>query len=310
METNQILNQAFSGLKLQDPANAERVSNLLEEFELRWTVSKQKLFLEDGTETNYMAVVRDDNKDVFQTCKDSYQPYQNSELAELLIRIADVGGYKIHGGGMFNNGRKVYTQLESGNTLKGIGINNDSIIGYISGINSHDGSTSLKWGSSNTTISCQNTFNAVAKQLANTARHTNNMYNKVDAYLREIGFAIEQEKSIFDKFIRLSEMPVKQNHITRIVKEVTGVDIMLTESEAESKFSTYSINRSQELLESISKEMEQKGKTRWGLFSGVTNYTTHTLPVPKRDNARLESKFIGTGGLIDNKVFDLIESLN
>lgn len=310
METNQILNQAFSGLKLQDPSNAERVADLLDQFGLRWSVNKERLFLQDGTQTTFNAIVRDDTRVQFTTCKDSYHPYQNSELAELLINIADKGGFKIHSGGMFNDGAKVYVQLESGNEIKSIGKNNTKVIGYATGLNSHDGSTSLKWGSSNMTICCKNTFVAAAKQLSNSARHTSNIHSRVDEYLREVGFAIEQEKSIFRKFISLSQRAVTKNSIVKVVKEVTGVDINMTTAEAQTKFSGYSINRSNELLECIANEMNQKGETLWGLFSGVTNYTTHKIPVVSRENARLESKYIGNGNKIDNNIFQSITNLN
>jgi phage/plasmid-like protein (TIGR03299 family) len=309
-QVNNILGQAFQGLKLQDNANAERVANLLDQFGLRWSVNKEPLFLADGTQTPFVGIVRDDTRQVFSTCKDSYNPYQNSELAELLIRIADIGGYEIHKGGMFKDGSKVYVQLKSGNVIDGIGKNRDKVIGYTTGINSHDGSTSLKWGSTNITISCQNTFNAASKELANSLRHTNNLHNKIDIYLREVGIAVVEEKSLFDKFIKLSEIPVVQKHITKVVREVTGVDILMNEVEAKDKFGTYNLNRTSELLECISLEMAQKGDTMWGLFSGVTNYTTHIMPVPKRENARLESKYVGNGGKIDNRVFDLISTLN
>jgi len=309
-QTNNILNQAFQGLKLQDNSNAERVANLLDQFGLRWSVNKEPLYLADGTETPFVGIVRDDTRKVFTTCKDSYNPYQNSELAELLIRISDIGGYEIHKGGMFKDGSKVFVQLKSGNVIKGIGKNNDSVVGYATGINSHDGTTSLKWGSTNITISCQNTFNAASKELINSLRHTNNMHNKIDIYLREVGIAVIEEKSLFDKFIKLSEMPIKQKHIAKVVREVTGVDILLNEIEAKEKYGTYNINRTTELLECITNEIAQKGETIWGLFSGVTNYTTHIMPVPNRENARMESKYVGSGNKIDNRVFNMIESLN
>jgi phage/plasmid-like protein (TIGR03299 family) len=305
-----LIDNAFSGLKLQDAANSERVASLLDQFDLRWTVSKQPLYLADGTETSYKAVVRDDNKQVFQTCKDSYSPYQNSEMAELLIRIADKGGYQIHDGGYFKGGAKTFVQLISGNELKDIGKNRTKVVGYTTGLNSHDGSMSLKWGSTNKTICCQNVFNAVSKQLGNSARHTTRLQDKVDMYLSEIGAAILQERSIFNTFVRLSETPLQQHQITKVVKEITGVDIMQTRNEAEKNFSTYNINRSEELLTSISKEVNQKGETLWGLFSGVTNYTTHRIPVPNRENARQESKYVGTASQIDNRVFDLVSSFN
>jgi phage/plasmid-like protein (TIGR03299 family) len=308
--SNEILGQAFHGLKLQDNSNAERVATLLDKFGLRWSVQKEPLFLSDGTQTQFVGIVRDDTKKVFTTCKDSYNPYQNSELAELLIRISEIGGYEIHTGGMFKDGAKVFVQLKSGNVIDGIGKNNDKVVGYTTGINSHDGSTSLRWGSTNVTISCQNTFNMAARDLTNTLRHTNSLHNKVDIYLREVGVSINEEKTLFDKFIKLSEVPVKQKHIAKVVREVTGVDITIHEEQAQEKYSTYNLNRTSELLECVSNEMIQKGETMWGLFSGITNYTTHIMPVPNRDNARMESKYVGNGNRIDNKIFKLITSLN
>jgi len=60
-----ILTSAFSGLTLSDPANAERVASMLDQFGLRWNVSKQQMHLPDGTATKFSAIVRDDNNDVF-----------------------------------------------------------------------------------------------------------------------------------------------------------------------------------------------------------------------------------------------------
>jgi phage/plasmid-like protein (TIGR03299 family) len=310
MEANQIIGQAFQGLKLQDESNAQRVSELLDRFGLRWQVETQPLFLSDGTETEFRAIVRQDNNDVFATCKNSYYPFQNSELAELLIRISDKGGYQIKNGGMFKNGRKVYVQLISGNTIKSIGKNNDRVDGYTTGLTSHDGSISLKWGNTNITISCQNTFNSAARFLKHTMKHTFSMQSKIDDILREIDSVIQQEKSLFDTFIKLSEQPVKKNHIVKVVKEVTGVDISKKEYESAEDSTGYAINRTKELLTCIDTEMNQKGETLWGLFSGITNYTTHVMPVSNRDNARMESKYIGKGSKIDNKVLDAILLLN
>jgi len=296
-----ILNAAFAGLKLQDPANADRVAELLDRFELRWTVSKQPLILQDGTETPFLAVVRDDNNKAFTTCKDGYTPYQNSELAELVIRIGERTGFTIHSGGEFNGGGKVYLQLATGNALQGIGQNRSKVFGYITGINGHDGTTSLKWGSLSYTICCKNTFAAAKKELKTTVRHTASIHDKVDLALREIENITAQEQTLFDQFIRLASVPVTKQNIVKVVRDITGVDI--NQPKSESNHSGYSINRAGELTASIASEMAYKGDTLWGLFSGVTHYSTHKMPAPKRDNARLESKHVGNGAEIDNKAF-------
>ena len=301
-----IIDNAFAGIKVSDVSNSERVAEMLDQFGLRWTVSKQELNLPDGTPTGFYGVVRDDIQKVFTTCKDAYVPYQNSELAELLIRISEKTGYGIHSGGEFNGGGKVYLQLNTGNEINGIGKNRTSVKGFVTGINGHDGTTSLKWGSVNFTICCRNTFASAKGKLQNSARHTASIHDRVETSIREIEKVTLTEKTIFDNFIRLSEIPVQKSNIVKIVKDITGVDIDMARSRAEELFSSYAINRAGELTSSIATEMAQKGDTLWGLFSGITHYTSHVMPAPTRENGRLESKYVGTGADIDNASFETI----
>jgi phage/plasmid-like protein (TIGR03299 family) len=298
-----ILSNVFGGIKVINDVNIEKVSDMLDRFDLRWSVSKQPLLLQDGTITKYSAIVRDDNKDVFTTCKDGYVPYQNSELAELLLRISEKTGYEIHSGGAFNGGGKVYLQLNTGNEISNLGKNRTSVKGYVTGINGHDGTTSLKWGAVNFTICCSNTFASASGKLQNTAKHTASIHDRVESSIREIEGVTLAEKTIFEQFIKLSEISVTKDNIGAIVKSVTGVDINTPTDKARDMYSSQSVNKTEQLLTSISSEIEQKGSTLWGLFSGVTHYTSHVMSVNKRDNARLESKYIGSGASIDNDSF-------
>ena len=302
---NSILNATFAGV--QNIENADEVNTLLDKFGLNWTVSKQPLMLPSGGVTPYYGVVRDDKQITYSTCKDGYIPFQNSELAEMLIRLSEKTGYSIHGGGMFNDGAKLFLQLQSPNKIQGIGSNNDTVNGFLTGINSHDGTTSLKWGETNITISCRNTFMAACKEIKSSARHTQSLQSKVEQAIKDVAGIVAAEKNLFDTFIQLSEVPVTRTAIAKIVKDITEVDTLLSKSEIEKNFTSYAVNRSRELLAAIAKEMNQKGNTMWGLMSGVTNYTTHTMPVPKRDNARLESLYTGTGYSINNEAFKNIK---
>lgn len=302
-----ILNAAFAGVQNID--NADQVNTLLDKYGLNWTVSKQPLMLPTGGTTPYFGIVRDDKQITFSTCKHGYVPFQNSELAEMLIRLSEKTGYAIHGGGMFNDGGKLYLQLQSPNKIQGIGSNSDTVNGFLTGINSHDGTTSLKWGETNITISCRNTFMAACKAIKSSARHTQSIQNKVEQAIQEVSGIVIAEKNLFDTFITLAEIPVTRTAIARIVKDITEVDTLLSKSEIETKYTTYAVNRSADLLAAISKEMGQKGQTMWGLMSGVTNYTTHAMPVPKRENARLESLYTGSGYSINNDAFNTIKEL-
>lgn len=300
-------NHAFADALISDLFNDKNLVNeVLDQYGLNWTVSKQPLSLPSGIETGFYGIVRDDNSQTFSTCKDGYTPFQNSELAELLIRISEQTGYEIHSGGTFNGGGKVYIQLNTGNEIKGLGKNGTTVKGYCTGINSHDGTTSLKWGAVNFTVCCRNTFAMAQRELKNSARHTRSIHQIVEQSINSINGVVEQERSIFDKFITLSEVAVTKEHIAKVVKQITEVDIMKTAQQAKDDYSSYALNRSTDLLGSLSSEMNQKGQTLWGLFSGVTHYTSHKLPVPKRENARIESKYSGSGLAVDNKAFESI----
>lgn len=302
-----ILNNAFLGVN--NAENADSVNELLDSFKLNWTVSKQPLLLPSGQKTNFFGIVRDDTKYTFATCKEGFEAFQNSELAEMLIRLSEKTGYDIHNGGQFNYGGKVYMQLKSPNKITGIGENRTTVNGFLTGINGHDGTTALKWGETNITICCGNTFMLALRAMQNSARHTASIKDKVEAAIAQINGIVLSEKSLFDTFIKLAEVPVTQPAIAKIVRNVTEVDILLSKAEIEKNYTTYAVNRSKELLAAIRTEMKQKGETMWGLMSGVTNYTTHTLPVPKRDNARLESLYTGTGYSVNNESFAIIKEL-
>lgn len=144
------------------------------------------------------------------------------------------------------------------------------------------------------------------RALQESARHTNAIHRKVEESIRQINGIADAEKTIFDSFIHLAEIDVQKEHIAKIVRKITDVDITVSEKEAADKFTTYAINRSKELTNSIGTEMMTKGKTLWGLFSGVTHYTSHVLPTPKRDNARLESKYTGSALQIDNEAYKMV----
>ena len=297
-----ILNSAFEGIQVSNPINSDAVATLLDQYGLRWSVTKQPL-QQRGMDTGFFGIVREDTNQTFATCKDGYVPYQNSELAELLHRISEKTGYEIHSGGMFNGGGKVYLQLSTGNEINDIGKNRTKVKGYVTGINGHDGTTSLKWGEVNFTICCRNTFASASKQLQQSARHTASIHDKVEQSVREIMGISTAEKSIFDTFIKLSEIKVTESNIAKIVREITKVDITLPKNK---DTSVYALNKTEGLLQSIASEMDTKGQTLWGLFSGVTHYTSHKLSVPKRENARLESKYVGTGASLDNNAFSMI----
>jgi len=275
----------------------ETSQDLLSKFKLNWQVEKQPLILPNGTDSGFFGIVRTDTNKTFATSKEGYQVFQNSELLELVNEAANNLGLSITKGGSFKEGGLVYLQLQTG-SINDIGENHDKINKYVSAMNSHDGSLSLKWGLTNITISCQNSFWSAVKEMKNSVRHTASMRVKIDEIMNQIQKVQKEEKTLFETFFKFAEVPVNQNHIKKAVNIVLNIDL---EGGKKSDLTPYQLNRLSDLSYSIKKELEQKGNTIWGLFSGVTNYTTHKMP--GGDVNRKQSKAIGNGFKIDNAVY-------
>jgi hypothetical protein len=75
------------------------------------------------------------------------------------------------------------------------------------------------------------------------------------------------------------------------------------------KISTRKLNMIESLNHSIKNQIKDKGLNLWGLFSGVTHWTTHVKSCPKRENGRIESVVLGNNKTTNLKAFSLVEEL-
>ena len=117
--------------------------------------------------------------------------------------------------------------------------------------------------------------------------------------IKEIPFLIETALSESLKQIeiynRFASTPVTRDLAHKMVKHLLGFDKVYTSVNDLSEKSTRSINKMDDLYNSIESEMNSKGNTLWGLHSGITHYTTHELSAPRRDNGKVEILLQGNG---------------
>ncbi len=277
----------------------EQVKTLLDKTNLNWTVRQEELQTISGISIpNKKAIVRDDNNMIVGLHSDGYVPYQNHELMDLLHQVSGRTGLEIHRGGEFKDGGRIYVQLK-GNDLK---LGNDRIEGFLTGVNSFDGSTSLAFGHSNTTISCMNTFFRVMSGLQNKVRHTKSMSLKVEDICRRLDIVLQEEKETFRFITELSETRFDDLLKEKVTRKLFGIkpEVDLNDEDA---LSTRTRNNLSRFYIDLNGELNQKGDNMWGLFSGVTKYTTHSYS--KNDNT--EAKMFGGIGQVEQEIFsDLV----
>ena len=278
----------------------ERIKNLLDQTNLNWNVRTESIQTESGiTIQDKIALVREDTNDIVGVHSDGYRPFQNQELFELLDKVSNMTGLELTKGGLFKEGRRVYVQMKSADLRLGT----DLIKGYLTGINSFDGSTSLAFGPSNVTISCMNSFFAAFKQLNTKVRHTKNMVIRIDEICKGLEGVLAQEQVMFGDITRMSETrfdDVIKESVTRQLFNIKP-EVDLYDNDA---ISTNLRNKMSRFYIDLNGELQQKGDNMWGLFSGVTKYTTHSLS--KSDNT--EAMMFDVYGDREKKIFsDLVE---
>jgi phage/plasmid-like protein (TIGR03299 family) len=278
----------------------ERTVEILNTTGLNWKVKQEGLVTASGVPVDgHTALVREDNNAILSVMSDGYYPYQNHELIELLDKVSNQTGLEVVKGGEFKNGRRVYVQLKSADLRLG----NDKIEGYLTGINSFDGSTSLAFGPSNITISCMNTFFAAFKQMETKIRHTKNMVIKVDEFCRSLENILDDEQQMFRNIEKLSESRFTNKIKDEVIRSLFNIkhDVDLKDEE---QTSTQLKNKLSRFYIDLNGELQGKGDNLWGLFSGVTKYTTHSLS--KGDNT--EAKMFDVYGQREKQIFrNLVE---
>jgi phage/plasmid-like protein (TIGR03299 family) len=272
---------------------------MLEKSGLNWTVGRQAIQTESGILIpNKVALVRDDTQTVLGIHSENYEPYQNDELLDLLHKIEGSTGLVLHTGGSFKGGEKVWFQLKS-NDLR---IGNDKIEGYVSGFNSFDGKTALAFGNSSLTVSCMNTFWRGYKEVATRLRHSATMRPKIEEILKRIDVLMKEEQVMFNEIKMLND-----TKMTAAVKELVTrklFEISKEERLDDPDLSTRKKNQLWQFNYDLGIETAQKGDNLWGLFSGITRYTTHSMK--RGDNS--ESKMFGRTGNIERKLYnELVE---
>lgn len=275
-------------------------TTILKQANLDWSVKAERLVTaESNIETKSVAIVRQDNNAILGVHGDGYHPLQNSEMMEILDRISGKMGLPLHKGGYFGQGEKVYIQLKT----QDLNVGTDKVKGYLTCVNSFDGSTSLAFGHSNLTISCQNTFFANYREMANKVRHTQKMHERIDIICMQIEDVLRAEQKIFQSITRMSEVRIDQKVRDMVLERILNLDKEERLADL-TTLSTRKKNILSDLEVNIAGEIQDKGGNLWGLFSGITKYTTHSLKGDSNEN-----KLFGVYGRREREVFAELSQL-
>jgi hypothetical protein len=268
-----------------------KVNEILVAHNLDFRIEKEQLLSATGKPTPFFGLFNDKTGECINSVKEGYTVSQNDEVVELVLNgMQGFGELSVSKAGSLNGGRKVFIQL---------GIDGMSLVGderikrYVTVIDSNDGSTGLSVGIGELVMSCQNQFFKFYKSGQSKLRHTASLTQRI----KEIPFLIEEALAeslkLTETYKQFQSTPVTRALADEMVKYILGFDRQMS-IKKEAELSTRSLNAMETLYDHITKETNQKGMNLFGLFSGVTSWTTHEKSAPRRENGREESMMTGT----------------
>jgi hypothetical protein len=268
-----------------------KVNEILVAHNLDFRIEKEMLLSSTGRPTPYYGLFNSKSGECLNSVKEGYTVSQNDEIVELVLEgMQGFGELSVSKAGALNGGRKVFIQL---------GIDGMSIVGderikrYVTIIDSNDGSTGLSVGIGELVMSCSNQFFKFYKSGQSKLRHTASLNQRIKELPYLIESALANSLKLTETYKQFQSTEVSKKLADEMVKHILGFDRLMS-IKTESELSTRSLNAMETLYNHIEKETNQKGMNMFGLFSGVTSWTTHEKSAPKRENGREESMMSGT----------------
>lgn len=259
--------------------------DLLTDTKTNWGVTKKPLTCPDGYPTESFGIYRNDNNKWLGTVGKQYELMQNSTLAENIIEASMDISEKFRGGELYG-GKKVYYQAQ----LEDTHIANDTIKRYVTGLNSHDGSTSIGFGFTNQVVVCQNTFHIAMKEV-NRFRHTTSAQQRVELARMEINRMLRIESGLMENYKRMADVKINTQVTKRVIADLFNFNEDDFEKD-EKEFSTKKVNDLKRFNEILESELNSHGRTLWGLFNAVTWKTNHQ---DVKEGKGLENVMVGSG---------------
>jgi phage/plasmid-like protein (TIGR03299 family) len=266
-------------------------------------------------------VFRDDTNECLGVVGKSYHVKQHQDVAELAHRLTGVGELEWAKIGVVGNGEKAWFNLALPDEILING--NEPIQGYMTLMNSHDGSSGIRVIPNTIRMACGNQMNMVLRDAKSkngifTIRHTSKMDEMIDQMIEAINMTnvmldewakdaqnmMEVEMDIGDRVqFYLDHLPIKQN------------EEMMKGGEKYDVSNPYGLaTRGKNILDRvIALEGEAQNNvgdmngTLWQTVNVVSDYIDHDWITTKNGQVnarRAESAMVGTGQRIKTKAWE------
>jgi phage/plasmid-like protein (TIGR03299 family) len=262
--------------------------------DLSWTVSKRPLFYtrNNGSTSELpdrVAVVRDDTDRCLGIVAPTYETLQNSDLLKLVNPLVEEGLLTMENLGHLNHGAKVFAQAVLNKEYKVVG---EDYKGYVTLLNSHNGSTSVAIGSTMTRVICGNTFASSYRDIGERYRHSSGVTDRV----LESTFVIDYVNGAMETY---------SNYVEKLAgAKCTGAQFKTFIEEVYQKpVDKMRDSFVQQLNDLFYSGKGNEGKTFYDCFNACTEYASNYSR--KTPTGRLQYSQFGKGSRINTRAMSV-----
>jgi hypothetical protein len=266
---------------------------------LDFEINTEPIIIGNGVTPDHKAITNSDTGEVMGIVGRNYSPITNEAFMLLANELQKTGEFAIKGYDALRGGKLVLGFLEY--QEKNLFINGCGFTEHLVLINSHDGSRPFYAGSTNNLARCENQFFSSIKII----RKKHNSRLVIDQYLvHEIVNSYKRgRKTIYDKMEKLDKIKVDDKVVEDLIRDLHArLNWDSAKPKPGEKVDTPSMNL---LRQCIYKEMGDIGKNAFGLFNGVTWYTTHAMRSSHQHFGNTE----GTAQLMNQRAFQFVTKL-
>jgi phage/plasmid-like protein (TIGR03299 family) len=265
---------------------------------LDWQVSKRQLFFLDhtGAPVAYdqkMAVVREDNNCPIGVVAPSYEPLQNEDLKQLVAPMIEEGVLTVENQGFLSKGAKVFLQLKVNKEFEVIG---ESYKGYLTLLNSHNGTASVAIGPAMQRVICSNTYQACYNDIGEKFRHTEGVTERVLNTTAITNFVDEAMKVYASKVETLASTRCTGAQFREALETIYNKPVDKMRDSFVSKLNDLFYNG-----------RGNEGKTFYDVFNSLTEHNTHHARKTKAGNVFYNQ--FGQGATINRRALSVLTEM-
>lgn len=265
-----------------------------------WEIERHPISFErEGeliTSPDFQILSRSDNNQVLSVMSKRYCPMSVNQFEEASEKMQKASGMELLGYQEFNEGRVLLAILKNGNPLE---VNSYPIEDYLVLGTSFNGAQPFFIGTSTILVRCQNSFSQI--HMLSRTKHTTHSYERRESVLNGLEYYFNSRKKLYSNLELMQNVP-----ITDETKKIFVNSVLSLPNELPEETSTRTLNRINELYGAIDGETSELGNNLFGLFQGLTKFTTHTL---RTKNEAPFGNLIGTANDLNQKGYDFALSM-